>query len=140
MANQFCNTCGNSMDANAAFCTNCGAKPGQPGNVAPTYAPPVYAQPVQSYPNYGAANSQPLSVGQFIGMLIIMAIPLVGFIMMLVWAFGSNVNKNKKNYAIATLIVGIVGGILVAIFSSILFAALAPVINDLINQMGGSYY
>lgn len=143
MANQQCTTCGNSMDANAAFCPNCGAKPGQQPytNSAPNYAPPVYAQPVQPYyPNNDAINSQPLGVGQYIVMFILMGIPLVGFILMLVWAFGSNVNKNKKNYARATLIVGIIGGILAAIFSGIIIAALTPMINDLISQMGGSYY
>ena len=139
MANQFCNTCGSSMDANAAFCPNCGAKPGQQS--APTYAQPVYAQPVQpAYPNYDAMNSQPLGVGQYIGMMILTGIPLVGFILLLVWSFGSNVNKNKKNYARAMLILQIIGGILAAIFSGIIIAAIAPLITDLLNQMGGSYY
>jgi hypothetical protein len=36
--------------------------------------------------------------------LIITAIPLVGFIMLFVWGFGSGTNENKANFAKAALI------------------------------------
>ena len=148
MANQFCNTCGSSMDANATFCTNCGttksASTQQYANPAPNYVPPVqqpyYQQPVQTNFQNNAMNSQPLGVGQYIGMMIVSGIPLVGFIMLLVWSFGSNANINKKNYARAVLIVAIVGGILAAIFSGVLIAALVPFLEELMSTMGGSYY
>ncbi len=152
MANQFCNSCGSSMEANATFCTNCGAtkvNSAQPvqqqyANPAPSYVPPVqqpyYQQPAQpNYANNNAMNTQPLGVGQYIGMFILMGIPFVGFILMLVWSFGSNVNVNKKNYARATLILGIIGGILLVIFYGALIAIL-PSILETLSGGYGSYY
>jgi hypothetical protein len=54
--------------------------------------------PQQNYYQPGADTS-PLRVGRNIGMMILAAIPIVGFILILVWAFGSGSNVNKKNYA-----------------------------------------
>lgn len=50
------------------------------------------------------ANAQPMSVKDWIITLLIAAIPLVGFIMLFVWGFGSGTNQNKANWAKATLI------------------------------------
>lgn len=142
MANQICNSCGAIMDANSAFCANCGATKVNPvqqqyQSPPPGYVPPVqqnyYQQPIQ--PNYQNDLTQPLGVGQYIGMMILSGIPLVGFILLLVWAFGSSVNKNKKNYARAVLIVGIIGGIIAAIFSGVLVTALTSILSQY-----GSYY
>ncbi len=139
MANQICNSCGSVMDSNAAFCPNCGATKApqyqapNPGYVPPTQQP-YYQQPVQ--PVYQNDLNAPMSVGQYIGTMILMGIPLVGFILMLVWSFGSNVNKNKKNYARAALIIGIIGGILTAIFSGVIVAAL----SSIISEYGSVYY
>ncbi len=45
-----------------------------------------------------------LTIGEWMITLLIAAIPLVGFIMLFVWAFGGNTNVNKANWAKATLI------------------------------------
>lgn len=45
-----------------------------------------------------------MSLGDWIITMIVLAIPLVGFIMMLVWAFSSGTNPNKANYCKAALI------------------------------------
>jgi hypothetical protein len=45
-----------------------------------------------------------LTVKDWIITILITAIPLVGFIMLFVWAFGSNENPNKSNWAKAALI------------------------------------
>jgi hypothetical protein len=50
-------------------------------------------------------NSAPvLSTKDWIITLLITYIPIVGFIMLFVWAFGSQENPNKANWAKATLI------------------------------------
>lgn len=41
--------------------------------------------------------------------LFISFIPLVGFVMLFVWAFGSNENPNKANWAKATLLWMVIG-------------------------------
>ncbi|MCG8308124.1 MAG: hypothetical protein MI975_12085 [Cytophagales bacterium] len=46
-----------------------------------------------------------LSIKDWVITLIVAAIPLVGFIMLFVWGFGSGTNENKANFAKAALIV-----------------------------------
>jgi hypothetical protein len=45
-----------------------------------------------------------LSTKDWMITILISVIPLVGFIMLFVWAFGSGENPNKANWAKATLI------------------------------------
>ncbi|MDW7656534.1 MAG: zinc ribbon domain-containing protein, partial [Bacillota bacterium] len=104
----YCPNCGKQNPDDAKFCESCGAPTGAvetpkaapppPPPPPPQYSappPPAYSAPVQQQyyqqpPSYsttgGAGNSAPLSVGQFLGTLILFGIPLVGFILMLVWA------------------------------------------------------
>jgi len=49
-------------------------------------------------------NSNALSVKDWLITLIIAAIPIVGFIMLFVWGFGSGTNENKANWAKAALL------------------------------------
>jgi len=49
-------------------------------------------------------NSGVMSVKDWVITLIVTAIPVVGFIMLFVWAFGSGTNPNKANWAKAGLI------------------------------------
>lgn len=54
----------------------------------------------------GQSNSvSVLSVKDWVITLIITAIPLVGFIMLFVWGFGSGTNQNKANFAKGALVV-----------------------------------
>jgi hypothetical protein len=50
------------------------------------------------------SNVETVKTGEWFVTLLITAIPLVGLIMLLVWAFGSNTNPSKANWAKATLI------------------------------------
>ncbi|WP_291117835.1 hypothetical protein [Flavobacterium sp. UBA6135] len=62
-------------------------------------------------------NLKPMSVKDWVITLLIMAIPLVGFIMLFVYAFGSNENINKQNWAKAQLLVAaIVLGFVLLLF------------------------
>jgi MFS family permease len=49
-----------------------------------------------------------LSVGGWIGTLIVMAIPVVNIIMMFVWGFGSG-DIGRKRFCIASLILAAIG-------------------------------
>ena len=63
------------------------------------------------------ANQKTMSVKDWLITLLIMAIPLVGFIMLFVYAFGNNENVNKQNWAKAQLIVlAIVIGLMIVFF------------------------
>jgi len=49
-------------------------------------------------------NNQVMTTSEWVITLLITAIPLVGLIMLFVWAFGSDTNANKANWAKALLI------------------------------------
>ena len=63
----------------------------------------------------------PMSVGDWIITSLIFAIPIVGFVMLFVWGFGSNTQPSKASWAKATLImIGISIVIFLLFFGSIL--------------------
>ena len=89
-------------------------------------------QPAASQPYGPFVDNSPLSVGQYIVMFILMAIPLVNLIMLFVWGFSSSENTNRKNFARASLILMAIAiglWIIVAIF-----------IVGVAGSMVGSYY
>ncbi|MBN1892749.1 MAG: hypothetical protein JW780_08210 [Clostridiales bacterium] len=65
-----------------------------------------------------------VSVGEWIVTYILMAIPLVNFIMLIVWAFGSDAAPSKKNWAKAMLILMVIGIVLTIIIYAIIFATM----------------
>ena len=63
----------------------------------------------------------PMSIGDWLITSFIFAIPIVGFVMLFVWGFGSNTQPSKANWAKATLImIGISIVIFLLFFGSIL--------------------
>ena len=56
-----------------------------------------------------SSDSNPMSVGDWFITILVLAIPIVGLIMYLVWAFGGSGNVNRKNYCIAMLIWCVIG-------------------------------
>lgn len=49
-------------------------------------------------------NNQVIKTADWFVTLLVAAIPLVGFIMLFVWAFSGGTNPNKANWAKATLL------------------------------------
>lgn len=160
----YCPNCGTKNPDDAKFCENCGApmnagqsssgqttqqastssaqqaaasQPPQQQNYQQSYAPPPpppqsYQQP-QSYAS-GAAQAPVMTVGQYIGTFIVLGLPLIGFIFMLVWAFGGDSNPNRKNLCRAALILALIGIVLGIVFGVLL----GGVISNLFNSY--SYY
>lgn len=69
-------------------------------------------------------DSQPMSVKDWVLTLIILALPVVNLVMLLVWAFGSAGNINRKNYCLASLIM-----IAIAMALSLCFFVLAALVG-----------
>jgi len=67
-------------------------------------------------------NNQIVSTGEWVVTLLVTAIPLIGFIMLFVWAFGNNTISSKANWAKATLIWMAIS-IAIYILSVIIFGA-----------------
>ena len=140
----FCEKCGNEIPDNSKFCAGCGAKvePVEASaesveQVVEPVAPPAPVKAPEPVPPVtpkaaGTQNKQyndkgnlikPLSIGAYIGIFIILAIPIVNLIMLLVWSFSDTVNVNKKHFAIAQLILILIG-ILFVIGGAILMATM----------------
>lgn len=74
---------------------------------------------------------EPISVGNWMLIMLILAIPIVGIVMAFVWGFGNTSQKTKKNFSRAILIYYAISIVLGILFSSSLFAMLATM---------GTYY
>ncbi|AFH50650.1 Hypothetical protein IALB_2947 [Ignavibacterium album JCM 16511] len=59
---------------------------------------------------------RPMTLGDWLITLLIQAIPLVGFIMLFVWAFGGDTHPSKKTWAQASLLFALIMLVLVIIF------------------------
>ena len=75
-------------------------------------------------------NYKPMTIGDWLITFLIQAIPLVGFIMLFVWAFGDGTHPSKKSWAQASLIFALIMIVLVIIF----FAALWTVISSFFSS------
>jgi hypothetical protein len=70
-------------------------------------------------------ENKTMSVGDWIITMIVTAIPLVGFIILFVWAFSSGTNLSKKNWAKAALIFYAIIMVLYFLFFASIIAAMA---------------
>lgn len=85
-----------------------------------------YQQPV-----YTQGSEEPNTVGDWMLTIFLMCIPCVGLIMLFVWAFGSDANKSKSNWAKAQLIWCAIGIVLSIIISAIMGASILSIINSM---------
>ncbi|MBK6263494.1 hypothetical protein JKA74_00490 [Marivirga sp. S37H4] len=78
-------------------------------------------------------NTTPLSTKDWLITLIITAIPLIGFIMLLVWAFSSDTNVNKANWAKAALLLMVIFFVLGILFSLVFGVGMFALLNGNVN-------
>ena len=109
---KYCTNCGSPCEDNAAFCSNCGARLGEPQQYQPPqYQQPVYGTPYQP-PYRQPAAPQKASDGKFIYGLIGFVFPVAGLILWLVLK-GDREGDAKRagRGALISIIVGFVLGI-----------------------------
>lgn len=153
----YCDNCGIKLPDDAKFCAGCGAKvEAQPAYAAvkqtedpaaplspapsPSDAPPVQPPPAPNRsayapptPQSAAPAGEVLGVGQYIGIFLLMGIPILRIILLFKWGFGRFVNPNKRNFARAALIL-----FLVALLISVAIAvSYGDVLWDLFSGSGG---
>lgn len=101
-----------------------------------------YYQPQNVAPNYDN-TTKPVTIGKWIGLLILSAIPVVNIICWIVWLCSSSTNKSIKNFLIAEIIVYAIS-IGVIILVSVLLAALgistASGLSDFSEMMIGMLF
>ncbi|MGE5683069.1 MAG: hypothetical protein ACM34K_19580 [Bacillota bacterium] len=83
----------------------------------------VYTQKNNEVITPSAANNT-VTTGDWFLTMLITAIPLVGLIMLFVWAFGGGTNPSKQNWAKAALIWMLVSVVLGVLFFGAIFAAI----------------
>ncbi|MBP7205891.1 MAG: hypothetical protein KBA54_05175 [Candidatus Cloacimonetes bacterium] len=91
------------------------------------------AQNQPPYQNYQPqAESAPvLSMGSWVGTLLLMFIPLVNIILPIVWAVSNTENPNRRNFARAYLIMFAISLVLIAIILGAGAGSAAGILNQL---------
>ncbi len=70
-------------------------------------------------------NYQPMTIMEWIITFIITYIPIVGIVMLFVWAFGGDTHPSKKTWAQAMLILFAIAIVLGIVFAGIIFSMLS---------------
>ena len=83
-----------------------------------------YQQPYQ--PPY-----QVMSIGQYVGMFILSALPVVNLICWIVWLCSPNTNKNKKNFIWANIIVWVISVVAMSLFYAFVGTAALGALSSL---------
>lgn len=121
-----CKVCGRNTEMeDSNFCMYCGASFREEMadfqepfmKAEDQYGNQQYHNQQMGYPSNGAAEGdRPISFGNWLGTLLLPAIPIIGFfvnlVMLLVWSFGQNTPVSKKNWARAQLIVTVISYII----------------------------
>ena len=77
-------------------------------------------------------NYKPMTIGEWIITFIITYIPIVGIVMLFVWAFSDGNHPSKKTWAQATLILFAVAIVLGIIFATVIMT----MISNMFGAMG----
>ena len=134
MAN--CTSCGAELKEGLKFCTSCGAVVTEAPPV--TNVPPVQptvqpvVTPVAPQDPMAGTKYELISTWGYIGISLLMCIPLIGQILMIVWACGGCRKLQKRNYARAMLIMFAISLVLSLIFG---FVA-KKLVNKAVESIG----
>ena len=74
------------------------------------------------------------SVKQWFGTLLLMLIPGVNIILLFIWAFSNKVNKNKKNWAIASLLMFVVITVLLIIICYAAYSMFISMFDSMFSE------
>jgi len=74
------------------------------------------------------------SVMQWFGSMLLMLVPGVNIVLLLVWAFSNNVGKNKKNWAIASLLMFVVITVLLIIICYAAYSMFISMFDSMFSE------
>lgn len=133
-----CPYCGKENE-NATFCTGCGMKLEiEPPVAEPVYAAPqpaavVIPKPVQTIP----PENRPLSPWAYFGLQLLFAVPVVGFVFLIVFSF-SRGNINRRNFARSywcALLIAVAAALVIAIIFVILFVTAGISLESVMDNL-----
>ena len=131
-----CPYCGVVITPGQAVCGSCGRALPQSApmqNTAPV--PPVQnynARPMPTPPSGYSPEYKPLSAWAYIGYNILFSIPIVGFILLIVYALDSG-NINRRNYARSFLLIMLIVFIL-SLIGTIIAIVLGVSFSEVTSQ------
>lgn len=103
----FCEACGNPISAEDVFCPVCGKKASSVPDVKKQIEDRPYIE------NYiPGMDYNPIGMWGYFGYSILFGIPILGFIMTLVFALGGTRNINLRNYARSMFCLDIIIGVI----------------------------
>ena len=128
----FCENCGNPVYRLDKTCANCGTPVTQFGLSAQSEPEPS----VRLNSDYSQSSPhRVLSTWGFVGSLLLLSIPFVGFILMIVWASGGVYNLNRRNLARGYLVLmGIGVGIYLILVAIIVAVGGSSYLLDSLRQ------
>ena len=80
--------------------------------------------------NTNKENVPVVSTGEWVASKFLLLIPIVNIIFLLVWAFNKSENKNKSNWAKATLIVDVLRVFIYILIILMFFSFFASLFNS----------
>jgi len=90
---------------------------------------------VEQVRNYGSANVTekylPVSFGDWMLTFLLVMIPIAGFVLLFVWAFSTETNPSKANWAKATL----VWMAIMTVFYILFFAIIAAIVGGSLSEL-----
>ena len=103
---RICGSCGTAVGREDHFCMTCGAdleKAGtQEASMGKEQALGIGQEQEPSAEK--ASSTEPLTVGNYLLMLLVMVIPGINLIFLFMWAFGEKENINRRNFSKAALL------------------------------------
>ena len=90
----YCKNCGTENPGKALFCKECGAKLNEEDTVKYATASNLPASSKKK-----TMDTTPISMWGYFGYEILFSIPIVGFVLLLVFSFGGTNNMNLRNFA-----------------------------------------
>ncbi len=123
---KFCPRCGRPLPESAIFCGECGLNLNGTPSVFNTSAAPQQ-------------DTAPLKTTDFLLMLLLLCVPIVGMIVYIVWAFSSDTNVNRRNFSRAYLIyylAVIVIAVLLVLLFMIIGISTAAVLGETVFHYG----
>ncbi len=136
-----CGNCGfNNVDG-VASCANCGAAfvnhqhtqdAFNTADQGQQYNYQMYQQPYQNVyiPAQNENVSETVSIKEWVVSFLLMCIPVVNFVMPLIWAFSDSEKKSKSNFFKAYLIFVLVSIILSIVFAVLVFTFMSEVMTS----------
>ena len=69
-------------------------------------------------------ENRPMTVGDWVGSILLLLIPIANIVLLFVWAFGDMAPQSKRNWARAQLIWMLIAFVLVFLFYFMIFSTL----------------